>query len=76
VNRYVEPHGYQHRRWHAGEHLPRHYYTNTYYITDYHRYGLPPPRHGHAWVRVDGDAVLVAITTGVIVSLVDHLFFF
>jgi Ni/Co efflux regulator RcnB len=36
---------------------------------------LHRPPHGHHWVRVDGDVVLAAIATGVIVAVVSDLFY-
>ena len=40
------------------------YYARPYRIYDYRGYRLRHPPHGHHWVRVDRDAVLVAIATG------------
>ncbi|MEL6245098.1 MAG: RcnB family protein [Pseudomonadota bacterium] len=41
-------------------------------IRDYHHYGLYAPPRGYHWVHDydSGDAVLAAITTGVIAGLV------
>jgi Ni/Co efflux regulator RcnB len=37
-------------------------------------YGLRRPPHGYHWVRVDGDVMLAAITTGLIVGAVYNVF--
>lgn len=52
-------------RWHRGGYIPR--YSHYVVIDDYHRYRLPAPRHGHHYVDVDGEILLVAAATGLIV---------
>ena len=71
--RYVHPRGYAYRSYDSGYYLPRPYFSSGYYV-DYHRYGLRAPPYGHHWVRVDGDVVLAAIATGLIVDVVHDLF--
>ncbi|MCB1560247.1 MAG: RcnB family protein [Xanthomonadales bacterium] len=71
--RYVHPHGYAYRSYYSGYYLPRPYFSSGYYV-DYHRYGLRAPPYGHHWVRIDGDVVLAAIATGLIVDVVHDLF--
>lgn len=43
----------------------------TVYISDYDRYGLYAPPHGHHWVRDhdSGDAILASVATGAIIGL-------
>lgn len=52
-------------RWHRGGYIPRH--GSYVVIHDYHRYRLPPPHRGHHYVDVDGEILLVAAATGLIV---------
>jgi Ni/Co efflux regulator RcnB len=73
--RYIAPRGYHHRHWRHGDHLPRGYYSSSYIVHDYHVYHLNPPPHGHHWVRVNNDVVLAAIASGLVVSVVDGLFY-
>lgn len=74
-------HAYGHyRNWHdRGEHegwyrrggyLPVEYRSSRYVVYDWREARLREPPRGYHWVRSDnGDFLLVAITTGVIVDL-------
>lgn len=73
--RYYAPRGYQHRHWRHGDHLPRAYYSSSYIVHDYHVYHLNRPPRGHHWVRVNNDVVLAAVASGVVVSVVNGLFY-
>jgi Ni/Co efflux regulator RcnB len=73
--RYIPPRGYHARHWRHGDYLPRHYYSSSYVVHDYHAYRLGRPPHGHHWVRVNNDVVLAAIASGLVVSVVDGLFY-
>jgi Ni/Co efflux regulator RcnB len=73
--RYVRPHGYYYyRSWRYGDYLPRAYYGRRYIVNDYYVYRLRPPPRGYHWVRVDGDVVLAAIASGLVVSAVFGIF--
>ncbi|KAF0806886.1 hypothetical protein A6D6_01250 [Alcanivorax xiamenensis] len=66
-------HGDGHRPHHAdwkGKPLPKRYQEPRYVVKEYGRYGLPAPKPGHHWVKVDNDFLLTAIATGVIVSII------
>lgn len=52
-----------------GGHIPREFRNRQYVINDYRAYHLSPPPRGHQWVQVGADYVLVAIATGLIVSI-------
>ncbi len=39
--------------------LPTYWYTPSFYVTDYARYGLVAPHGGYSWTRYYDDAVLV-----------------
>jgi Ni/Co efflux regulator RcnB len=73
--RYVAPRGYHVRHWRHGDHLPRGYYESRYIVRDYHAYHLSPPPRGHHWVRVNNDVVLAAVASGLVVSVVNGLFY-
>ncbi len=71
---YHRPHGYYAHRWARGERLPFAYHARPYLIADYGVWGLRRPPRGYHWVRVDGDAVLAAIATGIVLDTVFHVF--
>ncbi|HVY63779.1 MAG TPA: RcnB family protein [Gammaproteobacteria bacterium] len=71
---YYRPHGYYAHRWVRGERLPVAYYARPYVIADYSACGLYGPPRGYHWVRVDGDAVLAAVATGIVLDTVFHVF--
>ncbi|MFC3652922.1 RcnB family protein [Dyella humi] len=62
------------RHYGRGEYLPERYRGREYYIDDYARYHLYAPRPDQRWIRGDdGQFVLVAVATGLIVSeMVGH----
>jgi Ni/Co efflux regulator RcnB len=75
VDPYRQPRGYYNGyAWHRGERLPVAFYAPRYVVRDYGAYRLAPPPWGYQWVRVDNDVVLAAITTGLVLSVVDNLF--
>ena len=54
-----------------GGHLPPEYRGGSYAVNDWHSEHLREPPHGYHYVRSDnGDFILVAITTGVIASII------
>ncbi len=58
-----------HHRWKKGDYFSyRPHYSNYVIVHDYHRYRLPPPRHGHYYYRDQdtGEILLVAAATGLI----------
>lgn len=73
--RYIVPRGYYVRSWRHGDYLPRSYYERRYIVSDYGRYHLHAPPHGHHWVRVNNDVVLAAVASGLVVSVVSGLFY-
>jgi len=63
------------RRWARGDHIPREYLVERYYIRDYRGYDLAPPPPGYTWVHPDpGDDAyyLVQLATGVIAQILDR----
>lgn len=61
----------RHEGWYKrGGYLPVEYRTR-YVVTDWRHDRLRPPPRGYHWVRSDdGDFLLVAITSGIIVDLI------
>lgn len=72
--RYRRPHGYYMHHWHRGERLPVEYRAPAYVVPDVAVYHLRPPPRGYYWVRVDNNAVLAAVATGVVVDVAVNLF--
>nr|WP_255430885.1 RcnB family protein [Rhodanobacter sp. DHG33] len=62
----------RHEGWYKkGGRLPQSYRGQQYVVSDWHRDHLRPPPRGYHWVRSDnGDFLLVAVTTGVIASII------
>lgn len=74
TGRYVRPHGYHMHGWRRGDRLPPEYRASAYVIPDVAVYHLRPPPPGYYWVRVDNNAVLAAVATGVVVDVSLNLF--
>lgn len=72
---YDRPYGYRAYSWRSGDRLPSSYYAPRYVVRDYSSYRLGAPPRGHHWVRVDNDMILAAITTGIVVQVVNDLFY-
>ncbi|WP_139826366.1 RcnB family protein [Derxia lacustris] len=64
------PRGPERREWARGEHMPRG--TRVVYVDDWRARGLRRPPPGHRWARVDGQWLLIAVATGVIVDILLH----
>lgn len=74
---------HDHDRWrgHEGHWVPpghrwergHRYYGPVYVVRDYRTYRLRPPPRGYHWVRGDdGQYLLVAIATGIILDIALH----
>ena len=62
--------GWEKQAYRRGERMPDRYYSHEYYVTDYERYHVRRPDPGYRWVRSDdGQLVLTAIATGLIVDI-------
>ena len=58
-------------RWARGERLPSSYYQDRGHYVDYRAYHLRTPPRGYRWVRTDdNNYALVALTTGLIASII------
>lgn len=71
---YRRPHGYYVRHWHRGDRLPIEFRAPVYVVPDVAVYHLPAPPPGYYWIRVDNNAVLAGIATGVVVEIAYNLF--
>lgn len=60
----------EYRRWAKGQRLDHRYRGNSYYVSDYRRYGLRQPPRGYRWQRVNDQYVLAAVATGLIASVI------
>lgn len=58
-----------HSQWKRGHVVDQRYRGDGYWVTDWRTRHLPAPPHDHRWLRVNGDYVLVAIATGVIMNI-------
>jgi Ni/Co efflux regulator RcnB len=57
--------------WGRGQRLPREYYNDRSHYVDYRAYHLRAPPRGYRWVRTDdNNYAMVAITTGLIASII------
>ena len=72
--RYDEPRegrGYgPNHAYYRGDRLPMEYRHYTYVVHDWRTHQLSAPPPGQQWVQYGGDYVLVAIASGIIVSLI------
>jgi Ni/Co efflux regulator RcnB len=55
--------------YYRGGRLPREYRSNVYVVDDWRGHHLRQPPRGYHWVQTGPDYVLVAITTGIIASI-------
>ncbi|MDB5423367.1 MAG: putative secreted protein [Phenylobacterium sp.] len=62
--------GQQKHRWARGERLDRTYYSDRSRYVDYRRHHLRAPPRGYQWVQVDNNYALVALTSGLIASII------
>ena len=74
-DRHENRQGVQHRdnrhHWRQGERLPSSYRTRAHYV-DYRKHHLRQPPRGYQWVQADNNYVMVALTTGLIASIIGH----
>jgi Ni/Co efflux regulator RcnB len=61
----------QQSHWARGQRMPKTYYSDRSHYVDYRSNHLSAPRRGYRWVRTDdNNYAMVAITTGLIASIV------
>lgn len=72
---WAPPPGFYYRHWVYGDHLPWGWFDQSFWIDDYYDYGLAVPPYGYEWIRVGPDAVLVDLSSGLVVSTVYGAFY-
>lgn len=50
------------------------YYNSRYWVSDYGRYRLAPPRAGHRWVRYGNDVAMVNMRSGRVAVVYNSFF--
>ena len=73
--RYAAPRGYSYRTLYRGFYLEPFFYGSSYWLADPYEYRLPPVEWPLRWVRYYDDAVLVDVTTGEVVDVIQSFFF-
>jgi Ni/Co efflux regulator RcnB len=59
----------QYKKWARGQRLSTEYRTRGHYV-DYRSHHLRAPPRGYQWVQVDNNYMMVALTSGLIASIV------
>ena len=62
------------RHWRTGDRLPRAYYAERHVIAKPSAHRLHRAPHGHRWVRVGSDAMLVVASSGIVVQIAPGIF--
>lgn len=73
-NRTASNHRFQAHRWNRGDRFDRRYASNYRVISNPRYYNLRAAPRGYRWVQSGNDAVLIAITSGIIGALVANAF--
>lgn len=60
------------RHWAKGQRFDRNHATNYRVVNNYRDYRLSAPPRGYQWVRSGNDAVLIAITSGIIGAVIGN----
>jgi Ni/Co efflux regulator RcnB len=71
-NRYVQQRYVQQRHWRQGERFDYRYAPNYRVISNPYYYNLRPAPYGYRWVQSGNDAVLIAITSGIIGAIIGN----
>jgi hypothetical protein len=58
------------QKFHRGDYIPRHVHYDYY---DYHRHGLPHPKHGRRYIRIGEDVYLIAEATQRVIEAINLL---
>ena len=54
--------------WQRGDRLPNDFRDRRYVVNDWRGHHLSAPPRGYHWVQVNGDFVLAAVATGIILD--------
>ena len=63
---------YARHRWAKGQRFDRRQASNYRVINDYRGYRLNAPPRGYQWVQSGNDAVMIAITSGIIGAVIGN----
>jgi Ni/Co efflux regulator RcnB len=74
TKRFVNNNRAQNHRWQRGQRFDRRYASNYRVISNPYAYHLRTAPRGYRWVQSGNDAVLIAITSGIIGALVANAF--
>ena len=72
---YVQPRGWYYQRWVYGQTLPAAFWVRAYWLDGYAQFGLINPPYGYVWVRYGDDAMLLAVESGIILSVQYNVFY-
>lgn len=72
VVRKFDNRGYNNHRWAKGQRFDRRQASNYRVINDYRNYRLNTPPRGYQWVRSGNDAVMIALTSGIIGAVIGN----
>jgi len=73
-NRYQTNRFRQNHRWQRGQRFDQRYAVNYRVINNPYYYHLRPAPYGYRWVQSGNDAVLIAITSGIIGAILANQF--
>jgi Ni/Co efflux regulator RcnB len=73
-NRFANNDRFQARQWQRGQRFDSRYAVNYRVIDNPGYYNLRPAPYGYRWVQSGNDAVLIAITSGIIGALIGNAF--
>jgi len=72
--RFANRNRFQNHRWQRGQRFDHRYATNYRVISNPYYYHLRPAPRGYRWVQSGNDAVLIAITSGIIGAIIGNAF--
>jgi Ni/Co efflux regulator RcnB len=72
--RFVSNNRFQNHRWQRGQRFDRRYAMNYRVISNPYHYRLRAAPYGYRWVQSGNDAVLIAITSGIIGAIIANAF--
>lgn len=71
---YIDPFGWNYRRWQVGWNLYPRFYSSRYWIDEPWHYRLPPAYGPYRWVRYYDDVLLIDLRSGRVVDVIHNFF--
>jgi Ni/Co efflux regulator RcnB len=62
------------RSWRRGDRLPAVFLSTRFVVNDFRSFDLYRPPRGYRWVRVERDAFLTGVATGLVIAVVANRF--